>query len=557
MKKEFILLFVWSVLMVFTTNAQNKIPNGTFDTDISDWSLNITNGADGSLSWDASGQQLKATITNDGSSYYDFQFYYFPGSDFYSPGVEYKLTFAADASSVGQSIDVACGYNTGSYTNFISNTDRYVDITTTKTTYTIYFTTPTSFDYTDFRVGFRAGAQGVLQDLYFDNISLTETIPPTLYGIYTESDEIVNKTSIHDTWLYSINETIKTSGAYEGNESILMECDGSDSWSMAQYQFPDKAAINVSSFASGYFNIALKSTSEGPIKIRFRDEENQEADILFDEDNEQYGFVRDGEWHFISIPVSDIIAANGSLDLTKFWKFIFRSDGDVRNYNNYDFEFDNVYFSIEEPGTTTITEEVDFPNAWINEFHYDDPGADVNEFVEVVFQNYVDYKLSDFTIELYDGSNGEVYASETLNNLIEGTTESGFTFFTWAYAGIMDNAAGISLSYEDSVIQLLSYEGTFTAVDGTAASISSVDIGFEEPCSNAVVGKYSLQLKGQGLTYDAFSWCDPFSTPGEPNINSFGKPQVFALPDTVPVNKFFILIVFMLIAILTIYRKFI
>ena len=52
-------------------------------------------------------------------------------------------------------------------------------------------------------------------------------------------------------------------------------------------------------------------------------------------------------------------------------------------------------------------------NVWINEFHYDNVGTDTSEFIEVVLQNPGLYLLSDFSITLYNGSNGSSYNTDS------------------------------------------------------------------------------------------------------------------------------------------------
>ena len=42
------------------------------------------------------------------------------------------------------------------------------------------------------------------------------------------------------------------------------------------------------------------------------------------------------------------------------------------------------------------------PNAWINEFHYDNNGADQDEFIEIVVENAGGFTLSDFVVDLYN-----------------------------------------------------------------------------------------------------------------------------------------------------------
>jgi len=64
-----------------------------------------------------------------------------------------------------------------------------------------------------------------------------------------------------------------------------------------------------------------------------------------------------------------------------------------------------------------VQETAKSQNAWLNELHYDNTGSDVGEFVEIVIENASTYTLSDFQIDLYNGSNGTSYHSKTVDNL--------------------------------------------------------------------------------------------------------------------------------------------
>ncbi len=65
----------------------------------------------------------------------------------------------------------------------------------------------------------------------------------------------------------------------------------------------------------------------------------------------------------------------------------------------------------------------------------------------------------------------------------------------------------ICLIDSGTVLYFLSYGGSFTATNGTAAGMTSVDIGVSEP-TNTPVGQ-SLQLTGTGRQYHDFSWSAP------------------------------------------------
>lgn len=64
---------------------------------------------------------------------------------------------------------------------------------------------------------------------------------------------------------------------------------------------------------------------------------------------------------------------------------------------------------------------------------------------------------------------------------------------------------GIALvDNNNNIVQFLSYEGTFTAVDGPASGITSTNISVSESAGTAIGS--SLQLIGTGSTYEDFTW---------------------------------------------------
>ncbi len=166
-----------------------------------------------------------------------------------------------------------------------------------------------------------------------------------------------------------------------------------------------------------------------------------------------------------------------------------------------------------------------FPlDAWINEFHYDDSGADANEFIEVVATGDV----SGWSIALYNQS-GTNYGNSNLSGATVASS-GDFTIYTVNISGIQNGSNdGFALVDDmNNVVQFLSYEGTTTASEGPANGMTSTDIGVSEPGSTPE--GYSLQLQGTGKQYSDFIWATPMAnTAGSANtgqtLNS-GLPQV-------------------------------
>lgn len=157
-------------------------------------------------------------------------------------------------------------------------------------------------------------------------------------------------------------------------------------------------------------------------------------------------------------------------------------------------------------------------NAWINEIHYDDAATDDNEMVEVVIEaSFTD--LASMTLTRYNGSNGTSYRTTTLDNFTVGVTEDGFTLyhFTFPTNGLQNGAPdGLALDNNGTLIQFLSYEGTFTGSGGPADGVLSEDIGVSE--TGGTVEGTSLQLTGTGTQYSDFTWAAGLiATPGTTN----------------------------------------
>ena len=140
---------------------------------------------------------------------------------------------------------------------------------------------------------------------------------------------------------------------------------------------------------------------------------------------------------------------------------------------------------------------------FINEIHYDNDGSDVDEGVEIAGPAGTD--LTDWSLELYNGGNGLVYDTIDFLGTIPNQ-QNGFGTLFFGIAGIQNGAPdGLALvDNTNNVVQFLSYEGTFTALGGSATGLPSTDIGVSE--ASTTLSGFSLQLEGNGNQYDDFSW---------------------------------------------------
>lgn len=162
---------------------------------------------------------------------------------------------------------------------------------------------------------------------------------------------------------------------------------------------------------------------------------------------------------------------------------------------------------------------------FINEFHYDNAGADTGEFIEIA--GPAGTNLAGWRIELYNGANGARYDDDPLSGTIPSQAGGyGTVSISYPTDGIQNGSPdGIALiNPANTVVQFLCYEGSFTAAagPGAAAGLTCTDIGVTE-VGTTPIGQ-SLQLQGTGTTYGDFTWAAPqANTQNSPNTGqNFG-----------------------------------
>ena len=174
--------------------------------------------------------------------------------------------------------------------------------------------------------------------------------------------------------------------------------------------------------------------------------------------------------------------------------------------------------------------------AFINEIHYDNIGKDTGEAIEIAGPAGTD--LSGWALALYNGRNGALYRTKSLNGVIPDQA-NGFGAISFSFAKSIQNGApdGIALIANGKVVQFLSYEGTFTAVGGPADGMTSTDIRVAESGSTPV--EFSLQLKGTGTAPSDFFW----SIPTQSSFGAVNADQVFgtdaAIDDNTPLLRIY------------------
>lgn len=157
---------------------------------------------------------------------------------------------------------------------------------------------------------------------------------------------------------------------------------------------------------------------------------------------------------------------------------------------------------------------------FINELHYDNDGTDANERVEIA--GPAGASLAGWKVVLYNGGDGKSYQTINLSGTIANQC-GGFGTLSFAATGMQNGAPdGLALlNAGGSVVEFLSYEGSFRATDGAANGLTAVDIGVSE--GTGVTSSQSLQRRGSGNTAAAFT----FAAPATASFGSCNSGQTF------------------------------
>lgn len=357
------------------------------------------------------------------------------------------------------------------------------------------------------------------------------------------SVKIRNNDSSFYSFLDPTTPIIEDFEGFEGNQSLAAWSDGGLAWigsddgssvliGARSYQ----NALGILTPSEALFQTTFRNDSELPIpaiKIEF-EAQHWRRFTNGSKDRLQMSLIKDGNQ--IAIPnlifQPSTTGQNGKLfpPTTELKSAYFR--------NLHLASGDEFVLQIKIiPGTPSGSTSSD---VFINEFHYDNSGNDVGEFIEVVVGPA--FLGATPSIQLYNGNNGRSYGSRiSLDEFTPGPSNTpGLpTLYFKEISGIQNGAPdGLALAIDGVVREFLSYEGTFTAIDGIAAGMTSNPVGVAQGPSTPV-GQQSISRTGSGKIAEDFEWqIQPGNhTPGEINIGqSFGaspEPQGIGIDNLI------------------------
>ncbi|MEM1127310.1 MAG: FlgD immunoglobulin-like domain containing protein [Bacteroidota bacterium] len=172
---------------------------------------------------------------------------------------------------------------------------------------------------------------------------------------------------------------------------------------------------------------------------------------------------------------------------------------------------------------------------WINEFHYDNAGADTTEFVEIALLASLAPQRASFAVHLYNGSASQrkTYAVHGLDTFISADTAGAYLLLHKPLQGLQNGGPdGLALCQDSTVVEFITYEGTFVPVDGCAAGVEGADVGVAE--SNETEAHQALARHGTASAIPHptdFKWQVGLATPGRLNPDQHLAPPTCPRPS--------------------------
>ena len=198
--------------------------------------------------------------------------------------------------------------------------------------------------------------------------------------------------------------------------------------------------------------------------------------------------------------------------------------------------------TLANPSFDFSAAAITLPPIRISEFHYDNTGTDAGERIEI--SGPAGTSLTGWSLVLYNGGDGAAYNTTALSGTFPNQCGGrGVLVTTYAVNGIQNgDPDAIALVNGTTVVEFISYGGTFAAVSGVAAGRFPRDIGVKE--SSATPAGHSLSIDGAGTWLPAaantFGTCNDDQAPLPANTVAsvtVAPSPVTAFPGTNPTFK--------------------
>ncbi|MEZ4773301.1 MAG: carbohydrate-binding protein [Bacteroidia bacterium] len=315
------------------TEAENKAVTAGSARYRQDDGIDLEVSADGSLvniGYTAADEWVEYTVNVQASAAYDFEFFVAssPG------GSAIKIQLVVDETTFTDLGELPAFPGTGGWGTYVPVKVEGINLDAGQQILRLYFT---------------GGSVNVDKI----NISAPGVVVVEKYGIYTEGSATAGSIGV-TTQNNSMVAISATTDAYEGSEALYIKFDPTttNQYGVHATLLPDPSPFDASAYLGGYYNVALKTTSVGKMKIRIRDGSGGNFWVMLDDAVKTYGFERDGNWHALKIPLADFKTDGGaSPDLSTLQNvFVLRSDEQSATPaagEDWDYYVDDIYLTKE------------------------------------------------------------------------------------------------------------------------------------------------------------------------------------------------------------------
>ncbi|MFD1217602.1 glycoside hydrolase family 16 protein [Microbulbifer celer] len=157
------------------------------------------------------------------------------------------------------------------------------------------------------------------------------------FGILTETHPVESALDWEDnTNLYVWNNMVEASAVpFEGSESLAFSVQPGNWWGMGLLH-PD---YNLHNYKHGTLEFDMQVQSDVNIEVHMMSTAGGQGTVVLAEGGEQYGLVRDGAWHHVSIPLSKF----GGVDMETV-QTLFAISGPAPG-EAFDIAIDNIYLT--------------------------------------------------------------------------------------------------------------------------------------------------------------------------------------------------------------------
>ena len=189
------------------------------------------------------------------------------------------------------------------------------------------------------------GESATAAGIAIDEVLYSEQVPTSGYfGIYTNNPNIADRFILDNVsgHLYNWSNTVTFNSnfsAYDGEDVLTFRSSGAAAW--WGFGFFSSTPLNFEKYADGFLNIAIRTKSTENFTLSIQGTNKTEGKVHFERGSDPNVFIRDGRWHTLSIPISDLVAQG--LDLSACENIFTMSGGKTG-----DIGIDDIYLSDQE-----------------------------------------------------------------------------------------------------------------------------------------------------------------------------------------------------------------